>query len=162
MTIKFQCTRRFPESAGRLADNLLANLERIAGVEQPYTEIVQIEELRNDNGERVIQVWGFTFAFSLVAVPYRPSHSHFLLKISELSITSAQVHILLMSMYAGPGDRFAERVGALERERHQMIAAKLLEFCQLPQAAPWTAEPTADLLSRLFGGGKDKVKLDGD
>lgn len=161
MTIKFQCTRRFPENAGRLADNLLANLERIAGVEQPYTEIVQIEELRNNNGERVIQVWGFTFAFSLIAVPYRPSHSHFLLKISELTPITAQVHILLMSMYAGPGDRFAERMRVMERERHQMIAAKLLEFCQAPHATPWTAEPAPDLLSRLFGG-KDKAKIEGD
>jgi hypothetical protein len=161
MTITFQVTRRFPQQAGKLADNLLANLERIASPEQPYTEIIHIEELRNDNQERVIQLWGFTFAFFLVAQPYRPSHSHFLLKITELGDTSAQIHILLMSLYAGPGDSLGERIRLMERERHKKIAAKLLEFCQSPRAEPWTDEPPPDLLTRLFGGEKGKPKSGG-
>jgi hypothetical protein len=161
MTITFQATKRFPASAGSLADNLLGNLERIASVEQPYTEIVHIEELRNDNQERVIQIWGFTFAFALVSMAYRPSHSHFLLKVTELSAVTAQVHILLMSLYTGPGDGFGERVMALERERQRKIAAKLLEFCEFPKAGPWTNEPSPDLLSRLFGSDKEKRKIGG-
>jgi hypothetical protein len=152
MTVTFQATKRFPQEGGRLADHLLANLERIASVEQPYSEIVHIEELRNDNQERVIQMWGFTFAFALLSLPFRPSHSHFLLKITELSPATAQVHILLMSVYAGPSDGFGVHVMELERERQQKIAAKLLEFCEFPKAAPWTNEPSPDLLARLFGG----------
>lgn len=162
MAITFQATKRFPAGAGSLADHLLANLERIASVEQPYTEIVHIEELHNDNQERIIQIWGFTFAFALVSLAYRPSHSHFLLKITELSTTSAQVHILLMSLYAGPSDGFGERVMALERERQQKIAAKLLEFCEFSKAPPWTNEPSPDLLTRLFGGEKEKQKMGGN
>ena len=57
-------------------------------------------------------------------MPYCPSHSHFLLKIIELNTITTQIHILLMRLYAGPDDRYAERAQAGERERRQ--AARIL------------------------------------